>query len=73
MTEDLYVVLAGWEGDGPAARVSVAVFINPLVNWIWIGGFMLLFGTVVSLWPPPRPAPRAVLAPSPRGSVGATA
>ena len=49
--EDLYVVLAGWEGDGPTAKVSLAVFVNPLVSWIWTGGVLLLFGTLVTLWP----------------------
>jgi cytochrome c-type biogenesis protein CcmF len=53
--EDLYVVLAGWDGDGPTANVSLAVFINPLVSWIWAGGVLLLFGTVVTLWPTPVP------------------
>lgn len=55
VVEDLYVVLGGWEGDGPTARVSLAVFINPLVSWIWAGGLLLLLGTVVSLWPSPLP------------------
>jgi cytochrome c-type biogenesis protein CcmF len=72
ITEDLYVVLAGWEGEGAAARVSIAVFINPLVSWIWAGGVLLLLGTVVTLWPAPRPVLRTALAPSPRGAVGVT-
>jgi cytochrome c-type biogenesis protein CcmF len=54
--EDLYVVLAGWEGDGPTASLSLAVFINPLVSWIWAGGLLLLLGTVVTLWPMPVPS-----------------
>ncbi|GAC1315769.1 MAG: heme lyase CcmF/NrfE family subunit [Chloroflexota bacterium] len=66
VSEDLYVVLGGWEGDGPSARVSLAVFINPLVSWIWTGGLLLLVGTVVSLWPSPLPSrvARAVSVPS---------
>jgi cytochrome c-type biogenesis protein CcmF len=54
--EDLYVVLAGWDGDGSAAQVSLAVFVNPLVSWIWAGGVLLLLGTLVSLWPAPIPS-----------------
>jgi len=69
-SEDLYVVLAGWDGEGANARVNIAVFINPLVNWIWGGGVLLLLGTVVSLWPSPRPALRTAAVP--RGAVGAT-
>jgi cytochrome c-type biogenesis protein CcmF len=68
--EDLYVVLAGWNGDGSAAQVSVAVFVNPLVSWIWTGGLLLLLGTVVIMWPAPVPLARRV--PAPRGAtVGA--
>ena len=71
-TEDLYVVLAGWDGEGAAARVSLAVFINPLVTWLWAGGFLLLLGTLVSMWPGPQPVVRTAPAPVPRGSVGVT-
>ena len=47
--------VAGWDGDGPTARVSLAVFVNPLVSWIWAGGVLLLLGTVVTMWPAPMP------------------
>ena len=40
-------MLGGWDGDGPTATISLAVFINPLVSWIWAGGVLLLLGTVV--------------------------
>jgi cytochrome c-type biogenesis protein CcmF len=69
--EDVYVVLAGWEGDGPLARVSLAIFVNPLVSWIWTGGVLLLLGTIVTMWPAPVPVARRAAAPS-RGAVGAT-
>jgi cytochrome c-type biogenesis protein CcmF len=70
--EDLYVVLSGWDGDGPTARVSVALFINPLVSWIWTGGVLLLLGTLVALWPAPQPALRRATARMPSGALGAT-
>ena len=70
--EDLYVVLAGWDGDGPNAKVSLAVFINPLVSWIWAGGVLLLLGTLVTMWPAAVPARERVTAPLPRGAVGVT-
>ena len=25
--------------------------INPLVWWIWYGGFVLLFGGIITMWP----------------------
>jgi len=46
---DLYVVLAGLV-DG----TEQAVFrftINPLVWWVWFGGFVLVIGGLIVLWP----------------------
>jgi len=48
--EDLYVIFAGWEG--PTASFKVVV--NPLVVWIWVGGVVMLLGTVVAYWPDAR-------------------
>jgi cytochrome c-type biogenesis protein CcmF len=68
--EDLYVVLSGWDGDGSSARVSLSVFVNPMVSWIWLGGVVLLLGTVVSLWAAPQPSLRRAPAAVPEGAVG---
>jgi cytochrome c-type biogenesis protein CcmF len=65
--DDLYVVLEGWDGVGSNARVSLSVFVNPMVSWIWFGGLVLLFGTFVSLWPAPQQASSKVLAHSQEG------
>ena len=54
--EDLYVVLTAIEADGAA---TLKVRRNPLVNWIWIGGFTFVFGTALVMWPhasPRRPS-----------------
>ncbi|MFC2020649.1 heme lyase CcmF/NrfE family subunit [Chloroflexota bacterium] len=48
LLEDLYVILLGSEEDETAA---FKVLINPLVNWIWIGGGILLLGGLIVLWP----------------------
>jgi cytochrome c-type biogenesis protein CcmF len=69
--EDLYVVLGGWEGDGPTAKVSLAVFVNPLVSWIWTGGVLLLLGTLVTLWPASVVSARRVTSRVPEAAVGA--
>ena len=71
--EDLYVVLADWSGDGPSAAVSLSVFVNPLVSWIWAGGVLLLLGTFISLWPAPIPSRQRVTARLPREAVGVSA
>ncbi len=48
LKEDLYVVLASLEPDGLAA---FQVLINPMVVWMWIGGVVLVAGTLVATWP----------------------
>jgi len=49
LKEDLYVVLASLESDGLAA---FQVLVNPMVIWLWIGGFVLILGTLIAAWPP---------------------
>jgi cytochrome c-type biogenesis protein CcmF len=34
-----------------AGQAIVQVYVNPLVSWIWIGFWVLLFGTLVCLVP----------------------
>jgi cytochrome c-type biogenesis protein CcmF len=48
LTEDFYVILAGLEPD---QRAAIKVYVNPLVNWIWIGGFVFVIGNTLLLWP----------------------
>ena len=47
--QDLYVILAGVENNG--ALASFRLLANPLVQWLWIGGALLLLGGVVAWWP----------------------
>lgn len=46
---DLYVVLEGYDHGGATAGFNI--IINPLVDWIWAGGVLLVAGSVFSLWP----------------------
>ena len=49
LQEDLYIVFAG-----AVAGTEEAVYrftINPLVWWVWAGGFILVFGGIVTMWP----------------------
>ena len=48
LKEDLYIILASLDDDGLAA---FQIVVNPLVNWIWIGGGVLLVGTLIAAWP----------------------
>jgi cytochrome c-type biogenesis protein CcmF len=75
LKEDLYVVFAGQD---PETQIPVIhAFLNPLVKWIWFGGVLVVFGTIVALLPNrravlvlagvPQPAPQPLphaLAPS---------
>ena len=52
--EDLFVVADSFEGDA----VFLEVFVNPLVNLIWLAGLVFLAGAVVTMWPDAREARR---------------
>ncbi len=64
---DVYVVLAGTNGDGSA---SLRVFVNPLVSWIWAGGAIIILGVVLGNAGAWRSAvePVAARVPSPVGA-----
>jgi len=54
MAGDLYIVLVNWEGVSTAAA-PFKVYYNPLVNWLWLGGFIFILGTLVAAWPDAEP------------------
>jgi cytochrome c-type biogenesis protein CcmF len=49
LNEDLYLNFAGMSDDNQ--RAVIQAFVNPLVSWIWIGGLVLISGTLVCLVP----------------------
>jgi len=50
LVEDIYVILAGWQGD----TVHIKILINPLLSWIWIGGISMSLGALICLVAPGR-------------------
>ncbi len=46
--DDLYIILSSFNEDGSA---TIRVMINPLVNWIWAGGLVLVLGAILTMWP----------------------
>lgn len=46
--DDVYVLLTEWDD---AQTASLRVFINPMVSLLWLGGFLLLAGSLVAGWP----------------------
>ena len=49
LKEDLYIVFSGGTPDG--AKGIFQVYYNPLVMWVWLGGFVLGIGTLIALLP----------------------
>jgi len=54
MQEDLYVLLVDWEPVS-AQGATFKIYHNPLVNWLWLGGFVFIIGTLVAAWPDREP------------------
>ncbi len=50
--EDLYLSLANSEDD--QGKIGLTVSVNPLVLWLWIGGGVMAFGTLLCLLPKRR-------------------
>jgi cytochrome c-type biogenesis protein CcmF len=55
--EDLFVIADQINPDG---TVYFRVFVKPLVNLIWIAGFVFVLGSVITLWPDAREQRRLV-------------
>jgi cytochrome c biogenesis factor len=49
LKEDLYVVYAGTSPDTQLPVIHA--YLNPLVKWIWFGGVVVVFGTLVAMLP----------------------
>ena len=65
LKEDLYVVYAGQSPDTQLPVIHA--FLNPLVKWIWFGGVVVVFGTLVALLPNRRAVLVLAGAPQPAG------
>jgi cytochrome c-type biogenesis protein CcmF len=63
LREDLYLTLVS--SPTTADRVTLGVAVNPMVLWLWIGGGIMAFGTLVALSPSLRRRPRVVPAAEP--------
>jgi cytochrome c-type biogenesis protein CcmF len=53
--EDIYLILSGFS-DLDKNQATLKVLVRPLVVWMWIGGFVIAFGTLVTIWPMCKPA-----------------
>lgn len=48
LKEDLYVILAGWDQE---RRATFKVLVIPLVGWIWLGGTVMMVGSLIAMGP----------------------
>ncbi|HEY9226138.1 MAG TPA: cytochrome c-type biogenesis CcmF C-terminal domain-containing protein, partial [Gemmatimonadaceae bacterium] len=48
---DTYLVLAGIRPLDGVDAAELRVSFNPLVVWVWIGGFLMMIGGLVVMWP----------------------
>jgi cytochrome c-type biogenesis protein CcmF len=52
--DDLYILLVDWQ---PASTIGATfkIYVNPLVNWLWIGSLLFLVGVFIAAWPDKDP------------------
>ncbi len=61
MEDDFYVLLVDWQPIS-SSGATFKVYHNPLVNWLWLGGFVFIIGTMVAAWPESETNPATVRA-----------
>ena len=47
--KDIYSIFSGIDIEQEIAYIKI--MINPLVWWVWLGGWVLVAGTLIALWP----------------------
>ena len=50
LTEDIYLILSGFS-QVDRNQATLKVLVRPLVIWMWIGGFVIAFGTLICISP----------------------
>jgi cytochrome c-type biogenesis protein CcmF len=59
LRDDLYILLVDWQ---PVSNTGATfkVYVNPLINWLWLASLLFLAGIIVAAWPEPNPEHEAV-------------
>lgn len=52
--KDVYILLIGWDVIDDVQNATFKIYINPLINWVWIGGFIMIIGTIIAAWNGPK-------------------
>ena len=58
LKEDVYMILADFNPDNSSATLKV--YVKPMVKWMWLGGWVIAFGTMICVWPDRLEARRRV-------------
>ena len=48
--DDFYILMVDWQ-EISTRSATFKVYHNPLVNWMWIGSWVFIVGTLVAAWP----------------------
>jgi cytochrome c-type biogenesis protein CcmF len=59
MRDDLYILLVDWE-PATSTAATFKIYVNPLVNWLWLGSLLFLAGIVIAAWPEKEKEPVAM-------------
>ena len=54
MKDEVYVLLVDWEPINQAGT-TFKIFVNPLVNWLWLGSLIFIAGVIIAAWPDKDP------------------
>jgi len=57
LSEDIYLILSGFSEVG-RNQATLKVLVRPLVIWMWIGGFVIVLGTLICILPIGKPTPQ---------------
>jgi cytochrome c-type biogenesis protein CcmF len=54
LRDDLYILLVDWQ---PVSSMGATfkIYVNPLVNWLWLGSLLFFLGVIVAAWPDKDP------------------
>ena len=50
--KDIYSIFSGYDAQKNIGYFKI--MINPLVNWVWIGGVLMVIGSLFAFWPSRR-------------------
>jgi cytochrome c-type biogenesis protein CcmF len=54
LKDEVYVILVDWEPINQAGT-TFKIFVNPLVNWLWLGSLIFIAGIIIAAWPDKDP------------------